>query len=154
MPINLRSLLSLAEWLKKLSAVVDVQAILALLKAAQPLPKTDADVPEWLDRIGIKPPAAPIVATILQRLIPDVVPPPALQLDSPVALPTMATVQADLAPIVAGLADVDLETLDVEASRVEICSQLEAQAVPVWLIPIVIEAAKFILEWLKNRRSA
>lgn len=145
MPLNLSSLLSLANLLKGLSGIIDVQALIALVKAAVPLPKTDADVPAWLDRIGIKEPAAPVVGPILQKLIPDVVPPPPVQLDGAAALPTLPTFQSALAPIAADFASATDDEL------AEACGGLEAQGVPVWLIPLVIEAAKLLAEWWKNR---
>jgi hypothetical protein len=156
---NLQNLLALANLCRGLGGVFDLTALLALLKAALPLPKTDADVPGWLTRIGIVDPLAPIAGGLLARLIPDVVPAPLLALTGPngyampvTALPTLATVETFIRPLATDL-EVEFGAAGpTEDDLTVIGEELKLQAVPTWLIPLILQILAMIAEWQKNRK--
>jgi hypothetical protein len=156
---NLRNLLALANLCRGLGGVFDLTALLALLKAALPLPKTDADVPGWLTRIGIVDPLAPIAGGLLARLIPDVVPAPTLALVgtdgyaiAATALPTLATLESFIRPLAADLEVEFGPAGPTDDDLTVIGEQLKAEAVPVWLIPMILQILAMIAEWQKNRK--
>ncbi len=149
---RIEALLKLAELVRGLGSIIDLAALGALARAAWPLPKSDADVDPWLARLGISAPLAPVAHGILAKILPDI-PAPQLAYASPGdaarALPSTATLAVAVRDFRAacpeGVAPEDVEIVEKE---------LVAAAIPVWVIPAVLEIIKLLSEWIRSRRTA
>ncbi len=158
MPLNIQKLLELARLVRNLGGIVDLEAVAALVKAVLPLPATDADVGPWLARIGITPPLAPIAQGIIAKFLPDAIPAPSLapaivaESAPGVALPSIQTIVGAVSPLQVEICEAHPDGVTDE-DLAAYGDALTAQAVPVWVVPVVLEVVKLLAEWWKNRKQ-